>query len=74
MGEYVLSSPMLSIPMGGVDFALGVQWLQYLATIAFNFQERYLIFFFERKGIRITGYHREARKYNKLKCHDKACK
>ena len=39
MGEYVLTSPMLSIPMGGVDVALGVQWLQSLGTIAFNFQE-----------------------------------
>ena len=27
MGEYVLTSPMLSIPMGGVDVVLGVQWL-----------------------------------------------
>ena len=30
MGEYVLNSPMLSIPMGGVGFVLGVQWLQSL--------------------------------------------
>ena len=28
MGEYVLTSPMLSIPMGGADVVLGVQWLQ----------------------------------------------
>ena len=37
MGEYVLTSPMLSIPMGGADVVLGVQWLQSLGTIAFNF-------------------------------------
>jgi len=24
MGEYVLNSPMLSIPMGGIDVVLGV--------------------------------------------------
>eukprot|EP00253_Pinus_taeda_P003916 PITA_03916 len=30
MGEYVLNSPMLSIPMGGVDVVQEVQWLQYL--------------------------------------------
>ena len=28
MGEYVLNSPMISIPMGSVDVILGVQWLQ----------------------------------------------
>ena len=45
MGEYVLNSPMLSIQMGGVDVVLRVQWLQSLGTIAFNFQELFLIFF-----------------------------
>ena len=39
MGEYVLNSPMLSIPMGGADIILGVPWLQYLGMVAFNFQE-----------------------------------
>ena len=38
MGQYVLNSSMLSFPMGGADFVLGVQWLQSLFTIAFNFQ------------------------------------
>ena len=38
MGEYVLNIPMLSIPMGGDDVVLGVQWLQSLGTIVFNFQ------------------------------------
>ena len=38
MGEYVLNIPMLSIPMEGPDVVLGVQWLQSLFTIAFNFQ------------------------------------
>ena len=45
MGECVLNSPMLSIPMGGIDFVLGVQWLQTLGTVAFNFQEFFLNFF-----------------------------
>ena len=35
---------MLSIPMGGVDVVLGVQCLQSLGTIAFNFQEIFLNF------------------------------
>ena len=48
MGEYVLNSPMLSIPMGGADVVLGVQWLQSLGTIAFNFQELFLKFFLDK--------------------------
>ena len=39
MGEYVLNSTILSIPMGGADVVLGVQWLQYLGTMSFNFQK-----------------------------------
>jgi len=38
MVEYVLNRPMLVILMGGVDFVLGVQWLQSMEMIAFNFQ------------------------------------
>ena len=38
-GEYVLKIPMLSITMGGVDVVLGVQSLQSLETIEFNFKE-----------------------------------
>jgi len=49
MGEYVLTSPMLSIPMGGADVVLGVQWLQSLGTIAFNFQELFIRFSTEGK-------------------------
>ena len=45
MGEYVLNSPMVSIPMGFDDVVLGVQWLQSLGTVAFNFQELFLNFF-----------------------------
>jgi len=50
MGEYLLKSPMLSIPMGGANVVLGVQWLQSLGTVAFNFQELFWNFFSERKG------------------------
>ncbi len=58
MGEYVLNIPMLSIPMGGVDVVLGVQWLQSLGTIAFNFQELFMKFSAEGKEVElrvITG-------------------
>ena len=49
MGEYVLNSPILSIPMGVDDVVLGVQWLQSLGTTYFTFQESFLNFFWEGK-------------------------
>ena len=55
MGECVLNSPMVSFPMCGVDVVLGVQWLQYLGTIAFNFQELFLNFFWEGKEFELWG-------------------
>ena len=66
MGEYVFNSPMLSIPMGGVDVVLGVQWIQSLGTIDFNLQELILKFFLGRKGSWINGYCRETEKDNQL--------
>ena len=53
MGEYLLNNPMPSIPMGGVDVVLAVQWLQSLGTIAFNFQEIFLEFFSEGKEVEL---------------------
>lgn len=41
--------------MGGVDVVLGVQWLQSLGTMAFNFQECLLNFFWEGKEIELRG-------------------
>ena len=55
MGEYVLNSPMLSIPMGGDDVVLGVQWLQSLGTVAFNFQELFLKFLSKGKEVELRG-------------------
>ena len=44
-----------SIPMGGADVVLGVQWLQSLGMVAFNFQELFLNFFSERKEVELRG-------------------
>ena len=55
MGEYVLKSPMIVIPMGGVDVVLGAQWLQSLGTISFNFQELFMKFFWEGKEFELRG-------------------
>jgi hypothetical protein len=55
MGEYVMNSPMIAIPMGGVDVILGVQWLQSLGTMAFNFQELFMKFSLEGKEFELRG-------------------
>ena len=49
MGEYAMNSPMISIPMGGADVLLGIQWLQSLGTMDFNFQEHFMKFSLEGK-------------------------
>ncbi len=41
--------------MGGANVILGVQWLQTLETIAFNFQELFLKFFWEGKEVELRG-------------------
>ena len=46
---------MLSILMGGTDVVLGVQWVQSLGTVAFNFQELFLKFFSEGKEVELWG-------------------
>ena len=55
MGEYVLKSPMISISMGGVDVVLGVQWLQFLGMMSFDFQELFMKFFGEGKEFELKG-------------------
>ena len=53
MEEYVMNSPMISIPMGGVDVVLGFKWLQSLGTMDFNFQEIFMKFSLEGKEIEL---------------------
>jgi hypothetical protein len=55
MGEYVMNSPMIAIPMGAADVVLGIQWLQSLGTVAFNFQELFMKFSLEGKEIELRG-------------------
>ena len=41
--------------LGGVDVVLGVQWLQSLGTITFNFQELFMKFSMEGKEVELRG-------------------
>ena len=45
MGEYVLNSPTIPIPMGGANVVLGVIWLQSLGPVDFNFQKLFQKFY-----------------------------
>ena len=49
MGEYVLNSPMIAIPMGGANVFLGVQWLQSLGIVDFNIQKLFMKFSWKGK-------------------------
>ena len=62
MWEYVLNSPIISIPMVGADVVLGGQWLKSLGTVAFNFQELFLNFFSKGKEIKLRGIAGKPRK------------
>jgi hypothetical protein len=70
MGIYLMDSPMIAIPMGGDDVILGIQWLQSLGTMAFNFQELFMKFSLEGKEIElrdITGKPSNVIRYNGMK-------
>jgi hypothetical protein len=62
MGEYVMNIQMIVIPMGGVDVVLGIQWLQSLGTMDFNFQELFMKFSLEGKEIELRGITGKPRK------------
>jgi hypothetical protein len=55
MGKYVMNSQMISIPLGGANVVLGIQWSQTLGTMAFNFQELFVKFSLEGKEIELRG-------------------
>jgi hypothetical protein len=59
MGEYVMNSSMIVMPMGGADVVLGIQWLQSLGTVDFNFQELFMKFSLEGKEIELRGITRK---------------
>ena len=54
-GEYVLNSPMIATTIRGVDVVLGVQWLQSLGMVAFNFQELFMKFSLDGKEFELRG-------------------
>ena len=50
-----MNSPIIAIPMGGADVVLGIQCLQSLGTMDFNFEELFMKFSLEGKEIQLRG-------------------
>ena len=46
---------MIAITMEGVDVVLGVQWLQALGMVAFNFLELFINFSLDGKEFELRG-------------------
>jgi hypothetical protein len=42
--DFNLESELYTVPLGGVDVVLGVQWLQTLGTYLVNHQENFIQF------------------------------
>jgi hypothetical protein len=62
MEEYIMNSTMIVIPMSGVDVIIGVQWLQSLGTVDFNFQEIFMKVSLEGKEFELRGFTRKPNK------------
>ena len=59
---YVLNSPIISITMGCVEVVLGIQWLQSLGMVAFNFQEYFMEFSLVGKEFELRGITKKSNK------------
>ena len=55
MGENVLNSEIVSIIMGATNVVLGVQWLQSLGMVAFNFHELFMKIFLDGKEVELKA-------------------
>lgn len=42
--DFNLESPFFTVPLGGVDVVLGIQWLHTLGTYSANHQEQFISF------------------------------
>ena len=57
---------MIYIQMDGAYVVLGVQWLESLGMVSFNFQQLFMKFSLEGKGFELKRYHRETWKVDNL--------
>jgi hypothetical protein len=54
--DFNLESKLYTVPLGGVDAVLGVQWLQTLGTYSFNHHEHFIQFKCQWKSYKLDGF------------------
>jgi hypothetical protein len=54
--DYELESGFYTVPLGGVDIVLGVQWLQTLGTYSANHQKQFIKFKWGGRKYKLYGF------------------
>ena len=54
--EFKLESELYTLPLGGVDIVLGVQWLQTLGTNSVNHQKHFIKFKWQGQEYKLYGF------------------
>jgi hypothetical protein len=54
--HFNLESKLYTVPLGGVDVVLGVQWLQTLGTYSVNHQEHFIQFKWQGQSYKLDGF------------------
>jgi hypothetical protein len=54
--DFNLESEFYTVPLGGVDVVLGVQWLQTLGTYSVNHQEHFIKFKWQGQTYKLYGF------------------
>ena len=54
--DYELETGFYTVPLGGVDFVLGIQWLQTLGTYYANHQKQFIKFKWEGRQYKLYGF------------------
>ena len=54
---YGFESGFYTVPLGGLDVILGIQWLQMLGTYSANHQKQFIKFKWEGRQYKLYGFH-----------------
>jgi hypothetical protein len=56
VADYELESGFYTVPFGGLDIVLGIQWLQMLGTYSANHQKKIIKFKWEGRQYKLYGF------------------